>query len=89
MTMEKFAIQFGSIDTIMARAIPISKREFTAQTAFLEKQLELCAGNECPMEYHSTTHENADVVHTLHYYTVGTGYTILSHYQCKPGRYFK
>ena len=89
MKTEKFAIQFGSIDTIMARAIPISKREFTTQIAFLEKQLELCAGNECPMEYHSTVRENEAVTETTHYYTVGTGCTILTHFKCKPGRYFK
>ena len=87
--VNKYTISFGSIEAKMSTEIQISRAEFNKQLSFLRKQIEATADEEYPMEERFREDTTEALIARTYTFTVGTGDTYLTHYECKPGYCFK
>lgn len=86
----KYYISFDSIETKMCNDIEISKKEFTRQLQYLQKQMIETADDEYPMEELEPTSYTHDTYTATNYkFYVGTATTYLTKIECKEGYYFK
>ena len=89
MKTERYEISFSAIDTNLSTSIRISKKEFLAQLAYLQKQVAETENNEYPMEYRTSESDFTGAKITYHTFTIGTADTTLKATVCKPGYVFK
>lgn len=90
MKTNKYTIQFSMLETMESLAIEISKKEYMAQYAHAQQQLDNYDENDQYGDFEKREYvdDGEKLIRTRTYFTLGCADIILTAYRCKKGYHF-